>query len=99
MRIAQWRGYKLDQEGAASRYGCPDSTSPNAVMSSQLTTREAGKCSLGCTWEEKAMGFGEHIADSDTEIQVSLLSPYPQRVTEYPEGYRLPILATIGLGD
>lgn len=45
------------------------------------------------------MGFGEHIADSDTEIQVSLLSPYPQRVTEYPEGYRLPILATIGLGD
>lgn len=44
-------------KAASQHLGCPDSTSPNAVMWPQLMAREAGKCSPACAWEETAMGL------------------------------------------
>lgn len=87
-----------DLERAASQYyGCPDPTGLNAVVWSQLTAREARKCSPACASEEKAMGFGERIADYDTEVQVSLLSPYPELLLSTLRGTCFSNLKTIGL--
>lgn len=63
---------------------------PNAVTWFQLTTGGAGKCNLVHARDEKAMGFGEHIANSDIEVQVSPPPPYAQRVAGHPEKYMCP---------
>lgn len=93
-------GNESDLERAVSQYhGYPDPTGLNAVVWSQLTAREAGKCSPACASEEKAMGFSEHIAGYDTEVQVSLHSPYPKTLLSTLRGTCFPNLETTGLED